>query len=127
MDSEIVRGSQCKGFRGEDGIVRMIYETNAQLVLEDARNNVELVNKLTGNKKRPLLVDARHSKSVDKAARAYLASEGAKNLSAFAILVESPLSRMIGNFFIGLDKGPIPTRLFTSETEALRWLGEFLQ
>jgi hypothetical protein len=43
-----------------------------------------------------------------------------------ALLVGSPMSRAIGNFFIGLNKPLIPTRLFVSEPEALAWLRGFL-
>ncbi len=34
---------------------------------------------------------------------------------------------VIGNFFIGFNKSPMPTKLFTSEPEALEWLKEFLR
>ena len=34
----------------------------------------------------------------------------------------SPVSRTIGNFFLGLHRAPYPTRLFSSEREALGWL-----
>jgi hypothetical protein len=36
------------------------------------------------------------------------------------------VARAIGNFFMGLNKPLIPTRLFTSEAEALGWLREFV-
>jgi hypothetical protein len=47
--------------------------------------------------------------------------------SAAALLIGSPLTRAIGNFFMGLNKPLIPTRLFTSETEALAWLKGFVR
>ena len=41
-------------------------------------------------------------------------------------LIRSPLARAIGNFFRGLNKPLFPTRLFTSEPEAMAWLRSFL-
>jgi hypothetical protein len=29
---------------------------------------------------------------------------------------------MLANFFLGLKRGPIPVRMFTSEADALEWL-----
>ena len=38
------------------------------------------------------------------------------------LLASSPVTRMIANFFIGMGQVPMPMRMFTDETEALRWL-----
>jgi hypothetical protein len=45
--------------------------------------------------------------------------------SATALIISSPLSRAIGNFFLGLNRTSMPTRLFTSEADALAWLSEY--
>lgn len=37
---------------------------------------------------------------------------------------ESFFKKMMGNFFLSLDSGVRPTRIFTSEGEALEWLKE---
>lgn len=34
----------------------------------------------------------------------------------------SASTRMLANFFLGLKRGAIPVRMFTSETDALAWL-----
>jgi hypothetical protein len=74
-----------------------------------------------------VLVDIRESKGASRECRAYFASdEAAKIQSAGALLISSPLSRLIGNFFIGLNKPKFPTTLFTNEYEAIKWLKTFL-
>jgi hypothetical protein len=61
--------------------------------------------------------------AMDREARLFFAGEEtAKVESAAALIIDSLLSRAIGNFFMGLNKPIIPTRLFTSEAEALAWL-----
>jgi hypothetical protein len=52
--------------------------------------------------------------------------EGLKVSQAVALLMGSPVSRVLGNLYLGLNKPPIPTRLFTSEEEAKVWLRSFL-
>jgi len=50
--------------------------------------------------------------------------EHAKTFTKAALIVTSPISRIIGNFFLGLNKPLKPTRLFTSREEGLKWLTE---
>lgn len=74
----------------------------------------------------PVLSDIRRIKHVDKEARAYLAkSESTVFIRAGAFLVSNQLQKLLGNFFILIDKPEIPTRLFTDEAEALAWLQQF--
>jgi hypothetical protein len=47
-------------------------------------------------------------------------------VSAVALVAGTPLSRMMGNFFLGVNKPPYPTRLLDSETPALAWLQAFV-
>ncbi|MGZ4038838.1 MAG: DUF7793 family protein, partial [Bacteroidia bacterium] len=79
------------------------------------------------NKKFPLLVDARPVLSMEREARKHFSTNGRDTkISAMAVMVKSPLSRVIGNFFMGLNKPQIPARLFDSEADAVEWLKTFL-
>lgn len=82
--------------------------------------------KLCGGNAFPMLSDLRKMKHVDQEARAYLAKpESTVLISAGAFLVNNQLQKLLGNFFILIDKPEIPTRLFTDEAEALAWLQQF--
>lgn len=109
------------------GIAKCYVHKDYFLVLEDARENLETVRQFGNGKLVPVLVDIRDAKGASKECRAYFASEeAAKIQSACALLVASPLSRLIGNFFIGLNKTKFPTKLFSNEAEAMDWLKNFL-
>lgn len=112
---------------GEDGIARTKVKPNAEVTLEQARENSIAVNALSkGGRTFPLLVDSRAIKSISKEARDFFSMNNREsNVVAFAIIIDSPLSKIIGNFFMGLNKPRVPARLFTRETEALEWLKEF--
>lgn len=44
------------------------------------------------------------------------------DLERMAILVNSLVYRMLANFFIKIDKPPVPTRMFNSRKDAIDWL-----
>ena len=95
--------------------------------LEVARQNVAIIAKLAAGKRRPMLIDMRAMKTQSREVRAYYTGPETTNLNlALAVLVDSPISRVIGNFFLGFNKMDLPTKLFKSEVEALAWLKGFL-
>ncbi len=51
---------------------------------------------------------------------------GAEGILRVTLNAGAPLSRAIGNIFMGLNKPDFPLRLFTSDAEALAWLTGFL-
>lgn len=100
----------------------------AEVVLEDAVENVAVTARLTGGKAVPVLVDLRRVRSQSAEARAYLAGEEATRVScAVALVIQSPLSRVVGNFYLGFNRPAVPTRLFTSVSEARTWLSGLLR
>jgi hypothetical protein len=73
-------------------------------------------------------VDLRGARqAATREAREAYAAEGHQYVSAAAVLIDNPVSRVIGNFFIGLNRPRLPMRLFVSEAEALAWLQTFLR
>lgn len=107
----------------DDGIVRVKVKPNIEISLQDAQVAIRAVSNVCGGKRCPALVDMRGLVGMDRGARLYFAGEEtAKVESAAALIIESPLSKAVGNFFMGLNKPIIPTRLFTSEEAALAWL-----
>ena len=110
-----------------EGIIRASSKPNVDLDLESAQDCVQGLAAILGGVRRPILVDFTDTRSVSRDARKYFAGEETTRIeSAAALLVGSPLARAIGNFFMGFNNPSIPTRLFTSEAEALEWLRGFL-
>jgi hypothetical protein len=107
---------------GKDGIARTRVKDGAEIVLEDAKANSVAVCSLVGPEKFALIVDTRQIKSITKEARDYFSLNGRESrVVAFAILIDSPLSRIIGNFFMGLNKPRVPVKLFNRESRAVDW------
>jgi len=111
-----------------DGILRIKASPGLVDTLEDARQNVAIFAKIAAGKPRPLLIDMRAMKTQSREVRAYYTGPETLRLNlAVAVLVDSPISRVIGNFFLGFNKMELPTKLFKSEVEALAWLTGFLE
>jgi hypothetical protein len=115
---------------GDDGIVRTKVKPMAEVTLKEALENSKAVNSFIEKtkKKYPLLIDSRNIKSITKEARDHFAVQNRKtSINCFAVLIDSPLSRIIGNFFMGLNKPGVPAKLFTNEKDALEWLQQYLE
>jgi hypothetical protein len=70
------------------------------------------------------LVDVRNMLFIDSKTRAYAAAQYRKHVAGQAILIDSKISSYFANIFLKFSQPKVPTRLFTSEDEALRWLRE---
>ena len=69
----------------------------------------------------PLLVDMREMAKLERPAREYFVQDNG-GVRAIALLAESPVTRMMANFFIGMRRMPVPIQMFTDESEAVAWL-----
>lgn len=111
----------------DNGLIYCTVLKGLYMDLSDAKENLEAINTLAKGKRVPVLVDIRQSKGVSQKCRAYFAGDEAAQIqSACALLIESPLSKLIGNFFIGFNKTKFPTKLFTDESSARAWLSSFV-
>ena len=128
MATEPVFTRTTKVWIDPDGIVRIESLPGFDERLEDAQENVDVVNSLVGSTGTLMLVDIRKLKSIDRSAREYYATaRGSKSGNrAMAMLVGSAVSKIVGNFIIGaFSRATVPTRLFTNEADALDWLKKF--
>lgn len=109
---------------GDDGVIDCEAIAGAESTLDDAVANIRTIRSMIGEGERAtLLVDLRGSKSVSREAREYYESEECQQVVALAaLLVGSPLSRALGDFFMRLTKTTVQLKLFSSASEARTWL-----
>ncbi len=128
MEADAITTRVNKVWLGEDGIARIIHVANAEVTLEDAKETMAAYLKLNQGKRRPLFIDTKTMKSMSRETRKFYAgAEAAKVASAAGIIVGTPVSRVLGNFYLGLSNPHLPSRLFTSDAEALEWLKGYLE
>lgn len=126
--SAIVTIRTAKLWKGDDGILRGEALPDSDETLDDAKEQfaAQRAQWFRGTPL-PFLMDIRGCRSISREARAHFAGpEAAQMFAAVAILIGSPLTRAIGNFFLGLNKPIMTTRLFTSKDEAIEWRRTYL-
>jgi hypothetical protein len=89
--------------------------------LEDGTESTRISLELVRGKPLLLLSDLSNVTKMTIECRNHFAGEEhAKSFSKAALLVSSPISRIIGNFFMGLNKPIKPTTLFTDKSKAIK-------
>lgn len=108
-----------------DGVVQMTWVSKAVIGLEDATAAIAVMTELTGGRRSPLLVDLHEGGQPSRLARLEFTSHD-DLVSAVALIVGTPLSRVMGNFFLSVSRPSYPVRLFDDEASALAWLQAFV-
>ncbi|MBL7912035.1 MAG: hypothetical protein JNJ41_13335 [Bacteroidia bacterium] len=104
----------------------LFYRVKQDITVDVAeiKEMIEYVKEFMGEKRHLALIDFGSSVGSTTEGRRVYAEEIylTKYRIADAFLVKSLSMRLIANFFIKVTKPKIATRLFTSETEAIKWL-----
>ncbi|HET6271170.1 MAG TPA: STAS/SEC14 domain-containing protein [Arthrobacter sp.] len=103
-----------------DGILRLSWARGVVIDAPNAQLAVDRVNEICQGRRAPLLIDMATTASVSRAARTVFAQPC--DASAIALLGSSPVDRVLANFFLGVISSPVPTKFFTSNADAVRWL-----
>jgi len=126
--SEVIETKNSSLWLGDDGIIRARQKPLADNSLKDMIDFVTAFERLADGKPRPLLADIGGIKSITKEARKFVTGDDpVKMMLSAAIIVGSPVSRLIGNFFLGLNRPKIPVKLFDSEEKGVEWLKEQIE
>jgi hypothetical protein len=123
-DPRVITHSKFRIRLRPDGIVEIVWVPRSTPRLEDAGAAVDAMAELTGGRRSALLVDMRDTGAQDGPTRAEW-TRRADLMSATALIVSTPLSRIVGNLFINMNRPATPTRLFDSKDAALAWLRGF--
>ena len=103
----------------------MILLPRAVLTLPAVMHKTEVVHRLADGRRKPVFIEISQIGGITREARQYSAGDGVNDvLTALAILINSPVARALGNLWFGINKPIFPSKLFTSETEAIDWLKE---
>ena len=128
MVKDVIELSKSTVRIDENGIIISEYKKDSKIEIEDAIMVRDATLKLTGGKSCVALVDLTNVKTISKEARNYFSSiEFAEVFKAAASFVSTPISRIIGNFFLGINRPAMPVRLFDSKDGAIVWLKGYME
>jgi len=117
-------------FLRPDGIIYTENTSPSPLTIEVMIQNSEFIKQLALERGAAVRMLSHFdvAQNIDKKARAYIKSPDSnaydQYISGFALLCQSGVSRMIGNFMLGLNKGKgeQEVKLFRKEETAVQWL-----
>jgi hypothetical protein len=108
-------------------LLRVKILPGAEIELDDAIQNFTATKMLTNNDNYLVLVDGRVSLSVSREARNFASQvKTDEGRIAEAFIITSTANKLLGNFYINVNKPTVPTKIFSSEEKALEWLESFL-
>lgn len=111
---------------GDNEICYTVVKPNAVVEIADAIENSAIVKEISDGKIYPMLVNLKEIKSITKEARDHFSMQGrTPGITAIGLLINSPASTIIGNFFLGLNRSIVPVKLFTKEEKAVAWLKQY--
>jgi hypothetical protein len=110
--------------QGDDQIYRYIALNNCSLAVETIEKMTRVGDSWNGDRLCANLIDIRNMLFIDSKARAYAAAQYRPHVAGTAIIVESKISSYFANLYLKFSLPKVPTRMFTSEEEALKWLHE---
>ncbi len=127
MKNKVIDTGAAKLWIDENGIFHTVVNPGGNITLEKAIEHFKVHAELTTGKT-PVLLDIRNIKEITREVRRYLAGKESEEFhSALALLVESPLSKVVGNLILGLNKSSYPIKIFTSLEKAVEWLKQFVE
>lgn len=123
--NELEQRAAAKVTADPDGTVVIRFALGIRL---DGQNTVAVIRAhiaAAAGKKQPAFVDARGVRSTTREARELaVCDEVVAITSRMAVLVDNPVSRVLGNFFMVVTSPRYPTKLFSDEAAARAWLRE---
>ena len=126
MADHVIELSCGKMWLDEDGIMWLVYASGIEVTLKESKEVGSALNVLSAGSRKPLLVDARSLKNINREARVYWESEGVTRTIKATATLSSPMVKMLGSLYTRLNRPPFEIRYFSSEAEALEWLKGFL-
>jgi hypothetical protein len=113
---------------GDDGIIYKRLFDDIDIEVEDGKENLRAALELTGGQNYLILTDGRDvNVRISSQARQYAAGKEVSSYRiAEALLINSIANRLTANFYLKVNKPHSPTRVFTDEEKALKWLRTFL-
>ena len=109
-----------------DGIVLVSIKDGAVLDGEHAQENIAAMFEVSKDPKLRIISDIRGLKTATKTAREVGASdEFAAKVRCMGLVVGSAATRVIGSFFMRINRPKYPTQLFTSVEDAEAWIRTF--
>lgn len=122
---QVFKGEIADYRMDSDGILYS-YSKSIKRTVKNISGNIELVRKITGNKKVPLLIYLTNSPVPDKETRRFSSEQLPNIYTAMAMVSNSGLGKIIMNVLFKFKPPAIPMKSFSDDKAAREWLKQYL-
>lgn len=117
---ELGRGGEPGPLEMRSGVIHLHWDSGLAVTEEAAQEVMVSVSALCNGRRRPLVVTADWMEALGYKARKVFAAKWP--LTRVAVIGTSPVDEVIFVFYAARHEPVCPTRFFTSEVDAMRWL-----
>jgi len=121
---ETTINDKVKVIEGDDRIYRYIAINNCTLDMDTLEKMTAIGDTWCQERLCANLIDVRNMLFIDSKTRAYAAAQYREHVAGAAIIIDSRISSYFANLFLKFSQPKVPTRLFSNEEEAIKWLRE---
>jgi hypothetical protein len=107
------------------GIFFSVTKKDQPINKEALKTTFDYIQKNKPNERICWIGDVTNVSDVDKEARLFAGQETPKFIKALAVITNSSISKMIADLFLLVYKPSYPTKLFTSEEDAIAWIKKY--
>ncbi|MBN2275097.1 MAG: hypothetical protein JXK95_12240 [Bacteroidales bacterium] len=126
MQSTIIN-DRIQVIQGDDQIYRYIAINNCSIDMDTLEKMTRVGDSWNGTRLCANLIDIRNMMFIDSKTRAYAAAQYRAHVAGTAIIVDSKISSYFANIYLKFSQPKVPTRLFTNDVDAEKWLKEQMQ
>ncbi len=108
----------------QEGILFGTYKVS-RIDLEAAKKATYFRKQITLGKKFPSIADVSSVKEVTIESREYFSGEAGDDLSALAVIVSNPVTKMLANFFLKFHHPKYPFKFFSDTSSAVLWISDY--
>ena len=109
----------------KDGILYSVFN-NVPRTVDTCKERGVFIKFLTKDKLVCSIVDVSNSGAIDIESREHLKNECSQMYKALAIVTTTPLGQMIASLWFVLAPHSVPTKIFSNEPEANKWIQQYL-
>lgn len=125
MKEKIIKTKNAQIIYRNDGIIHLHYFENL-ISIKESKEIFSIIRENSPWDVSPLYISGDTFSSLDKESKDFFASEEVLiHCSSVAVLAKNIGQKLLVNFYFKLIKSKTPTRLFTSELEAINWSLKF--
>ncbi|MBI3512108.1 MAG: hypothetical protein HY064_15730 [Bacteroidetes bacterium] len=112
----------------DNGIVKLVCGDDVVYDIKEIRENLKCIAEIGKGKRLPVMNVGGKYTLVTKEGREFVAKAeySRKMISAEGYVMRSTAQKMIAGFYMRINKPKMPTRFFTNEEGAIKWLKKFL-